>query len=259
MPLAKPISNSKILQPVLLFILIFSLCLKAYAVIPKPPERPLNYVTDLARVINPQTSERINELLRDLERKTTAQIFILTIKSLEGQSIESFSIAMAEKWKPGVKGKDNGILITIAIDDRRYRIEVGYGLEEIIPDSLAGSLARQVLVSKFREGQYGDGLYNLAKELAKIITTHQETGALPYQQQRQDTPKPTEGLKEIGWLEIILLIPVGLFLLYLLFKHPELLLYILLSSSRGGRWSSGGGFGGGRGGGFGGGGVSGRW
>ena len=72
---------------------------------------------------------------------------VLSINSLEGEPIEKFSLTTAEKWALGQKGKDNGVLITIAVQDRKYRIEVGYGLEAVLPDSLVGSIGRKCFVA----------------------------------------------------------------------------------------------------------------
>ena len=222
------------------------------------PSKPTNYVTDLASVIPEDLEKRINSLLKDLENKTSAQIFILTINSLEGQSIEGFSIEAAEKWKPGQKGKDNGVLITVALKERTYRIEVGYGLEGILPDSLVGTLARELLIANFKTGQYGRGLYEITKEIALIISSSQ---GIEINELKGKKRLITEGTNKTATLTdyFFLLIFVIVFI-YLLIKHPEILLMVLMSSSRGsGSWSSGGGFGGGGGGGFGGGGASGRW
>ncbi len=240
-----------------LFIVVVLLAISSYASIPKPPDRPLNYVTDLAGLFNESELGRLNSLLRELDQKTGAQIFVLTIKSLEGEAIESFSIKMAEKWRPGQKGKDNGVLVTVSIEDRTYRIEVGYGLEGLLPDSLVGSLGRQILVPAFKQGKYSEGLSALCRELAGIIAKDYGVTIKGATVSKRPAPQNTggRGLTDILWMAFL-----GVVFLYLLFKHPDLLLLLLLSGSRGGgRWSGGGGFGGGGGGGFGGGGASGRW
>jgi len=241
------------------FILIGSLLLfsLSYAAIPKPPDKPLNYVTDLAGFFGEAGLGRLNGLLKELDQKTGVQIFVLTIKDLEGEAIESFSIKMAERWRPGQKGKDNGVLITVSIEDKRYRIEVGYGLEGLLPDSLVGSLGREHLVPAFRQGKYAEGLSALCNELTGIIAREYgvtikgvSVSKRPLQKVKGDT-----GLTDILWMGLL-----GIVFLYLLIRHPDLLLLLLVSSLRGsGRWSGGGGFGGGGGGGFGGGGASGRW
>ena len=92
---------------------------------------------------------------------------MLTLRSLEGESLEAFSLDVAHnRWKLGQKGKDNGVLVTLALQERRYRIEVGYGLEAVLPDSAVGGLGREVLVPAFRAGDYGGGLAATAGEIA---------------------------------------------------------------------------------------------
>ena len=140
------------------------------AVGPPVPASPPNYVVDLAGVIDDGVEARTNALLRELEQRTTAQVVVLTLPTLEGESLEAFSIDLAHnRWKLGQKGKDNGVLLTLAMQERKYRIEVGYGLEGALPDSLVGSLGRQVLVPAFRAGDFGGGIAAMAGELATRV------------------------------------------------------------------------------------------
>ena len=134
------------------------------------PEKLESYVVDLADIIDNSSEYKLNQYLQELEQKTTAQLVILTIKSLEGGSIEDFSITIAhDRWKLGQKGKDNGVLFLISLKDKKYRIEVGYGLEGVIPDSLAGTIGRNYLVPFFRKGEYSKGVYVTALALANEI------------------------------------------------------------------------------------------
>lgn len=248
--------KSLVLSLFLLISFIFTTDIYAFSI----PERPLDYVTDLADLISNDKEQALNMLLKNLELKTSAQIFIVTLKSLEGNSIESVSISIAEKWKPGQKGKDNGVLITIAFKERAYRIEVGYGLEGILPDSLVGSIGRKLLVPYFKEGNYAQGLIETSKEIALIIAQSQgvELNELRGHERQTDFKKAKKSMSLSDYLLLGLFVIV---FIYLLINHPDLLLLLLLSSSSRGRgsWSSGGGFGGGGGGTFGGGGASGRW
>jgi uncharacterized protein len=230
------------------------------------PERPLNYVVDLAGIVDDTTENRLNGYLQQLEQKTTAQLVILTIKSLEGESIEDFSMEIAhDKWKIGQKGKDNGVLFLISLNDRKYRIEVGYGLEGVLPDSLVGSLGRNILVPFFKKGDYSNGIFTAALAMANEIASDSgvKINGMPtikpgIQQTRKD--KPASLFNTIVGILILFI------LLVMFIKNPRLFLLLFLFSSMGGRmgsWGGGGGgfggFGGGGGGGFGGGGASGGW
>jgi uncharacterized protein len=228
---------------------------------PPVPATPPNYVVDLAGVVDDAVEARTNGLLRELEQTTTAQVVVLTLPTLEGESLEAFSIDLAHnRWKLGQKGKDNGVLLTLALQERKYRIEVGYGLESVLPDSLVGSLGRAVLVPAFRAGDYGGGIAALAGELATRIAAGSGvalSGEMPVAARRPSRSAGKPGPLATGLA--LLLIPI---FIYLLIRHPQLLVMMLLSSRGGSRdsWGGGGGgFGGGGGGGFGGGGSSGSW
>ena len=115
-------------------------------------------VTDNADILSRDTRRAIAESLKAHEQKTGNQIAVLTIRSLEGESIEEYAVAVFNAWKLGQKGKDNGILVVVAPNDRRMRIEVGYGLEGILPDGLAGSIIRTVMTPQFKTGNYNVGI-----------------------------------------------------------------------------------------------------
>lgn len=243
------------------FFLFYAVCLlPAFASTPPVPDRPSGYVTDLAGIVTPDAVSRLDSYLRELEQKTSAQVFILTVQSLDGDSIEGVSLETAEKWKPGQKGKDNGVLITVALKDRKYRIEVGYGLEGILPDSLVGSIGREQLVPNFRKGDYSAGIYNAAVVIAGKIAGHEGVGITGLPQIQRSHGKKAHRL---GPFETILglLFLIGAIILFI--KNPGLFLLLFLSSGGRGGWSGGGGFGGGGfgggGGSFGGGGSSGSW
>jgi uncharacterized protein len=254
------------------FMAILFLCLVVGSVshATSVPEKPLRYVVDLAGIIDDAAENRLNGYLQELEQKTTAQEVILTIPSLEGESIEDFSITIAhDKWKLGQKGKDNGVLLLISQKDRKYRIEVGYGLEGVLPDSLVGSLGRNLLVPYFRKGDYSTGIFTAAIAIADKIAEAsgvkiEGMPTIKYSTQPAEKNDPASLFNTI--ITVAFLIVLGI----LFIKNPRLFLMLLLFSSMGGRRGSwggggggfgggGGGFGGGGGGGFGGGGASGGW
>ena len=238
------------------------------------PKMPQTYVVDQAGIINDTVEHRLNGYLQELEQKTTAQMIVLTIPDLGGESIEDLSIHIAnDKWKLGQKGKDNGVLFLIALKDRKYRIEVGYGLEGVLPDSLVGSLGRKLLVPYFRKGDYSDGIFATTLAIANIIAKHYgvKIEGMPkvnYYPQPESRGSPSSVFSSI--IAILFFIILGI----LFIRNPRAFLLFLLFSSMGGRrgpWGGGGfggggfggggfgSFGGGGGGGFGGGGASGGW
>ena len=231
------------------------------------PAIPANPVVDLAGIIDDAVETKINRYLRELEQKTTAQMAILTVKSLEGQTIEEFSLAIAhDRWKLGQKDKDNGVLMAVALNARKYRIEVGYGLEGVLPDSLVGGVGREYLVPYFKKGDYSTGIYTATLVIANKIASDAgvKISGMPAVQKTDPVKKRNRASSPFG--KIISLV-FFLIMLIVFIKNPRSFLTLLLLSSMGGRrghWGgSGGGFGGGGfgggGGGFGGGGASGGW
>jgi uncharacterized protein len=235
------------------------------------PAKPLNHVVDLANIIEPDTEASLNRYLLELEQKTTAQMVILTINSLEGESLEELSISIAhDRWKLGQKDRDNGVLLLVSLEDRKYRFEVGYGLEGILPDAFVGRVGREQLTPYFRRGDYSNGIAAAALVLINRIASDAgvEISGMPvlrtgreYARSEREEGKPNIFRSIFGIIFLIVMI-------ILFIKNPRLFLLLLfanmLGGSRRGGWGGGGGFGGGSfggggGGGFGGGGASGGW
>ena len=136
---------------------------------------PTEYVDDLANVVTPEHEHALNGILQELEQKTGVQYIILTIQTTGGFPIEQYSIHQAhDVWKLGQKkGKDNGLLFTLAVKDRDYRFEVGYGLEGFITDAFVGQVGRDVLVPYLKQGQYSRGIYEANLRVVQRIAQHE--------------------------------------------------------------------------------------
>lgn len=115
-------------------------------------------VTDDAEILSSDARRRINVKLEAHERSTTDQIAVLTVPSLEGESIEGFAVRVFEGWQLGRRGEDNGVLIIVAPNDRRMRIEVGYGLEGALTDLEAGRIIRAIMTPRFKAGDFDGGI-----------------------------------------------------------------------------------------------------
>lgn len=126
-------------------------------------------VTDNAGVLSDDTQRSLTALLKAHEDSTGNQIAVLTIPTLDGEGIEEYSLRVFEAWKLGKKGKDNGVLVVVAPNDRRMRIEVGYGLEGTLTDSLAGSIIRNVMTPRFKEGDYNSGIEAGVKSILNLL------------------------------------------------------------------------------------------
>jgi uncharacterized protein len=131
-------------------------CLPALAL--GVPDRPTGRVTDLTGTLTQGQIASLEQKLAAFEKETTNQIAVLMIPSLEGDSLEDYSIRLAEKWKIGQQGRNNGVILLIVKNDRKLRIEVGYGLEGALPDALAGTIIRNEIAPRFREGQFYQGI-----------------------------------------------------------------------------------------------------
>ncbi|AFG35907.1 beta-propeller domain-containing protein, methanol dehydrogenase [Fervidobacterium pennivorans DSM 9078] len=222
---------------------------------PKPT--PYKYINDYVGVVEPEYVQKIISVGKELEDKTTAQVTAVVIDSLQGMTIEEYAVELFRKWGIGQKGKDNGVLLLVAINDRQMRIEVGYGLEGAIPDGKAGRIRDEYIIPYFKEGDYSKGIYYgylaLAKEVAKEYNVELTFDV--------DTELPKSSSVDVDTIVIIIFIVT----------------FIMLALSRRGVWyigprgpmgpggfggsgrSSGGGFGGFGGGRSGGGGASGKW
>lgn len=135
----------------------FSMCLFSVTLAQKLAV-PQRYVEDRANIVSDIVENDLNGYLHELEQKTGTQMVVLTINTTGDIPIETYSIELATKWKLGQKGKDNGVLIVIAKDDRAYRIEIGYGLEGILSDTFCGTVGRTYLMPYFQKGQFSEGI-----------------------------------------------------------------------------------------------------
>lgn len=115
-------------------------------------------VNDYASILSSTTEKQLETLLATLEQEESTQLAVLTIPSLEGESLETFSLKVVEKWQLGRQGLDNGALLLIAKEDRKIRIEVGYGLEGTLTDLESGQIIRNIITPRFRNGNFDGGV-----------------------------------------------------------------------------------------------------
>jgi uncharacterized protein len=213
------------------------------------------YVNDLAGVLSEQTELKVERFLRGFERSDSTQIVVLTITSLEGESLEEYSLRVAESWKLGQKGKDNGALLLIAKQERKMRIEVGYGLEGRLTDLLAGRIIDQEMTPRFKAGDFDGGVIAGVVAMTEAVRgEYKGTGSTAKKKKRNPW----------GSLFMILFLGPGMMLLSRgggrggRGRHRSSGFWIGGMGGGGFGGGGGGGFGGG-GGGFGGGGSSGGW
>lgn len=125
-------------------------------------------VNDYANILSKNQASEIEDYLQSFEASTGIQLAVLTIKSLGGDSIESFGIKVADKWQLGTEKDDNGALLIVAYDDHAVRLEIGDGLEGTLTDAVCGLIIRKVIIPEFRNGNYYEGIYKGIKNMAGV-------------------------------------------------------------------------------------------
>jgi uncharacterized protein len=213
------------------------------------PAQPVGRVSDFAGVMQPAARQRLEAVLAELDRKTTAELAVVTMRSVPDGDVETAAVELFEKWGIGKKDKDNGALILCAVDDRRIRIEVGYGLEGVLPDAKVGRIVDQQILPRFRAGDFAGGIEAGAVTISGVIAA--DAGVTL----NVATPLPARGPARRQRPRSSLPALILLVIMALLFiRNPRLfLLWMAMGGGRHHGGFGGGGFGGGGLGGFGGG------
>jgi len=232
-------------------------------------------ITDQAGLLTAADKADIESQLASLEQTSTDQLAVVTVKSLDGYSIEDYGIGLARKWGIGQKGKDNGILLIVAPNDRKVRIEVGRRLEPMMTDTMSTLIIENAILPKFRRGDFGGGIKDGVRDIKTVLLGDAEEVKQRAGGARNPQNDPTVMLHVIIWLLIVALIvwinyrnlrsagqtmgPDGRRRMR---RNGGIIVIPGGSGNWGGGWSGGGSGGGGWSGGggdFGGGGASGGW
>lgn len=240
---------------ILLLQCFFAACATAAPQIPPKPTAAAGiYVQDYAQVLSAEDKSRLLSIGQELDNKTTVQLAVVTVKTLDGQPIEDYALAILREWGIGSKEKNNGALIVVAVQDRRSRIEVGYGLEGLLSDGLTGRIQDQAMIPYFRKGNYAAGIVNGYAVTASLIAKDAGIQLTSINSEQIAVPAKTTNNTDQEypfWLK--LLIGAGIVLLLIidnLFLGGVLtqMLFFMFLRGRGGGGGRGG-FGGGSGGG----------
>ena len=157
---------------VILILLILLSALPAVAAVDYP--QLTGFVTDEADMIDPVYEAKITELAKNIEGATTVGIAVVTVESLEGESKEMYAVKLFEQAGIGKKDKDNGLLILVAKQERKYRFEVGYGLEGVITDSMKVNIGDRIITPNFKNGEYGKGIYESMLVIEGLLENDEE-------------------------------------------------------------------------------------
>ena len=236
----------KLVQSIRVAIVLLALPLLLWAE-PASQLHPTDYVNDFAHVLDPTTIAQLDNICQQLEQKAHAQVTVVTVNSLDGSDIESYAVSLYKQWGIGSKATDHGVLILLAVQDRKYRIEVGYGLEPILTDGKVGSIGREA-VPLLRQNDYGGAISVMTSRVADVIALD---AGIELTGQRPLLPAQPQGRPGLSGKQLLIL---GVILLIVLLTPLRKLLFWMLLFGGGG-----GGFGGFGGGSSGGGGASGSW
>jgi uncharacterized protein len=260
-------------------ILTLFLCFLAHAALAEPKFPPLTgRVVDDAHLLSPQTDEKLDQQLAQLEQRTGHQLVVATVPDLQGYEIEEYGYRLGRTWALGRKGVNDGAILLVAPKERKVRIEVGYGLEPVLTDALSNAILQRTVLPAFRAGQMEQGIVAGTEALIRQLSLPDDQAkaqvaqAAQAQQVRQQDQAPP--------IPVLIAVVIVFFIIAGLFSRRRryygggggglwwLLPLILSSGRRDNRWGGGGGWGGGGfggggfsggGGSFGGGGSSGSW
>src|SRR6266487_3651303 len=153
-----------------LLVLALLLCAAVVAQAALPiPKAPGGRINDYAGVLSAEDRARLEDKLRAREQGSSNQIVVAIFRSLDGESLEDYSIRLAQAWRIGQRSLDNGVIFLVFVDDRKMRLEVGYGLESKLTDALSSQILRQVVAPRFREGKIGDGIAAGLEAIGQVI------------------------------------------------------------------------------------------
>jgi len=269
MPTRKVSTNSAARCLVILFLILFPAGISAQ----NPKDlKPQGYVNDFANVLSASAKQKLTALCAEVDSKAGAQIAVVTVSSLNGEEIEQYTLDLAMQWGVGPKDKSQGVMILFAPHEHKYRFEVGYGLEGILPDGKVGGFGREA-VPLLRQNDYDGAILLVTQRVASVIAadkgvTLDSLSGVPPPHVKSDE---SYSGSHITFQEIVAIIFVLIFLSRLIFPLLSGGTYgrrggggwwigpTMGGGSWGGGGSGGGGFGGFGGGSFGGGGASGSW
>ncbi len=201
-------------------LVVASLPAIAHAEVPVPALKAR--VTDLTGTLSPGQAASLEQKLAAFETRKGSQMAVLMLPTTQPETVEQFSIRVAEAWKIGRKGTDDGVILVVAKDDRRLRIEVGYGLEGAIPDATAKRVISEVITPRFKAGDFAGGISAGTDQLIRLVDGEK----LPPPSGKPSGTRSTEGFAEVfpWYVTLFLIVCAGAALTTLLGRFPAALL-----------------------------------
>lgn len=206
------------------------------------------YVTDMAGMLSPATVARVDSLMADAWRQSSAEPVIVIVDNLDGEDIDDYATELFELWKPGKKDKDNGVIMLISRDDRKFVIRTGYGVEGILPDAICWTILNQTMKPYFQGGDYDAGVTAAATDLNRALTSEEARAEL-MSQYENDAAVDDEGNLFNSYLWVcgfLLLVFIAYYILllfrsrgkdtaeaYHLFEKSKLIVMVLTAATLG--------------------------
>jgi uncharacterized protein len=236
-----------------------ALALLAAAAAAQEIPAPRGFVTDQAGVIDAPTRRKIEALAQELQQKTGAEIAVLTVQSTAPLDDFTYAMRAAEAWKVGRKGEDTGVLVLVAVGDRKVRVVTGYGVEGVLPDGLVGNIQDREMVPEFRAGRFGEGIWRGVAQMAQRIASDRGVTLTGVPAPRPARQSPQQIPFWVIVVILLLVMAMGGFNRRGFRRGRGGPVFIPGGGGFGGFGGGGGGFGGFGGGGFGGGGAGRSW
>jgi uncharacterized protein len=175
--------------------------------------QPTGYVVDEAGLLAPETRARLTAIAQELDEKTNAQIAVAVVPSIAPLTVEEYAVRLFERWGVGSKQRDEGVLFVLARDERRVRIEVGYGLEEILPDGRVGGILRSAVVPHLRRDDWDSGVTGAVESLAGVIAQDRGVTLASLEGVSRPPPADEEDERPSGFALTMMLLFVGFLVL----------------------------------------------
>jgi uncharacterized protein len=181
-----------------LAIIVLLVLLGLSAAAQEPFPAPQGRVNDFAGVLDPSTTAQLNALIAEVEQRTTAEIAVVVLQTTAPMTPKEYATALFNHWGVGKRGSDNGVMVLLAIHDRRVEIETGYGVEGILPDGHVGEIIRTAMLPAFAHGRWGEGLVAGTQRVAQRLMEQADTRQPP-REPRPSTLATGDLLYWIGW------------------------------------------------------------
>jgi len=192
----------------------FAFLVSARAASARDWPKPVGFLSDFAGVVDPASADSIDALAAELQAKTGAELAVAVFKDLGGEEVEPAAVDLYAHWGIGRKGKDDGVLILLAVTERRVKIEVGYGLEGILPDGRCGRIIREVMGPELHANRFGPGLLLGSEAIAGVIAadrgvTLRHAGAAPPPAAGDEDSESSHWAKLLGVFAVVIIFSIA--------------------------------------------------